>query len=511
MPSVLALDQGTTGSTALVISVKGHVVARAYREFTQHFPKPGWVEHDASEIWQVTLDVAREALAQLEETPAAIGITNQRETVVAWDRRSGQPLARALVWQDRRTAGRCRELRAERGDEWIAQRTGLVWDPYFSGTKMEWLLREVPEVRRAVVEGRAAFGTIDSWLIYRLTSGAAHVTDHTNASRTLLYNIDAQDWDPELLALFGVPRESLPAIGRSSGVVGVADPAHLGAELPIAGIAGDQQAALFGQGCWEPGQAKNTYGTGAFLLMVVGGGRGKGKRVAGSGKREGESDGTGERGVLTTVACDAAGAPIFALEGSIFIAGAAMQWLRDGLGIIERASDSDEMAAAVTDTGGVYFVPAFVGLGAPHWEPEARGTIVGLTRGSSRAQLVRAALEAMAFGTRDVLEAMSAASGVPLTQLKVDGGAAANDWLMQFQTDTLGVQVARPDVVETTALGAAGLAGLATGVWRNAEEFLANRSYRWFEPAARRDVEYREWRRAVDTALWWARARPDAP
>ncbi|MDH3289621.1 MAG: glycerol kinase GlpK [Gemmatimonadota bacterium] len=504
MPSVLALDQGTTGSTALVISAEGRVVARAYREFTQHFPKPGWVEHDASEIWQVTLDVAREALAQVEETPAAIGITNQRETVVAWDRTSGQPLARALVWQDRRTAGRCRELRAERGDEWIAQRTGLVWDPYFSGTKIEWLLREVPEVRKAAVEGRAAFGTIDSWLIYQFTSGAAHVTDHTNASRTLLYDIGAQDWDPDLLALFGVPRESLPSIGRSSGVVGVADPSHLGAELPIAGIAGDQQAALFGQGCWEPGQAKNTYGTGAFLLMVVGS---EWRRVQGAAGRE---RGAG-RGVLTTVACDAAGAPTFALEGSIFIAGAALQWLRDGLGIIERAADSEKLAAAVTDTGGVYFVPAFVGLGAPHWEPEARGTIVGLTRGSSRAHLVRAALEAMAFGTRDVLEAMTDASGVPLTQLKVDGGAAANDWLMQFQTDTLGVRVARPDVVETTALGAAGLAGLATGVWRNAEEFLANRSYRWFEPAARRDVEYREWRRAVDTALSWARARPDAP
>ncbi len=499
MPSVLALDQGTTGSTALVIAADGRVAARAYREFTQHFPAPGWVEHDAEEIWRVTVDVAREALAQVEETPAAIGITNQRETVVAWDRTSGEPLCRALVWQDRRTAGRCRELRAARGDAWIAERTGLVWDPYFSGTKIEWMLREVPDVQRAAAEGRAAFGTIDSWLTYRLTSGTAHVTDHTNASRTLLYDITAHDWDPELIELFGVPRESLPAIHRSSEVVGVADPVHLGAALPIAGIAGDQQAALYGQGCWEPGQGKNTYGTGAFLLMVIGAG--------GSGKRETGSDGGGPRGVLTTVACDAAGAPIYALEGSIFIAGAAMQWLRDGLGIIERASDSAELAAGVADTGGVYFVPAFVGLGAPHWEPEARGTIVGLSRGSRRAHLVRAALEAMAFGTRDVLEAMSAASGVPLTELKVDGGAAANDWLVQFQTDTLGVPVARPDVVETTALGAAGLAGLATGVWRNAADFLASRSYQWFHPAGARDAEYREWQRAVETALWWARSR----
>lgn len=509
MPSVLALDQGTTGSTALVIAADGHVGGRAYREFTQHFPTPGWVEHDAEEIWRVTVDVAREALAQVDETPAAIGITNQRETVVAWDRTSGAPLCRALVWQDRRTAGRCRELRTERGDEWIARRTGLVWDPYFSGTKIEWMLREVPEVRRAAAEGRVAFGTIDSWLTYRLTSGQAHVTDHTNASRTLLYDIDARDWDPELLELFAVPRESLPAIHRSSEVVGVTDPIHLGTELPIAGIAGDQQAALYGQGCWEPGRAKNTYGTGAFLLLVIGAGREKGEQR--SGKREAGSDGGGARGVLTTVACDATGGPIFALEGSIFIAGAAMQWLRDGLGIIERASDSAELAASVADTAGVYFVPAFVGLGAPHWEPEARGTIVGLTRGSRRAHLVRAALEAMAFGTRDVLETMSAVSGVPLAELKVDGGAAANDWLMQFQTDTLGVPVARPDVVETTALGAAGLAGLATGVWPSAEEFLASRTYHWFQPAARREAEYREWRRAVETALWWARARPDGP
>ncbi len=503
MSSVLALDQGTTGSTALVIAADGRVVARAYREFTQHFPRPGWVEHDAEEIWRVTLEVAREALAQVDETPAAIGITNQRETVVAWDRTSGTPLGRALVWQDRRTADRCRKLRAEHGDAWIARRTGLVWDPYFSGTKIEWMLREVPDVRRAAAEGRVAFGTIDTWLTYRLTSGAAHVTDHTNASRTLLYDIASHDWDPELLELFGVPRESLPSIHRSSEVVGMADPRHLGAELPIAGIAGDQQAALFGQGCWQPGQAKNTYGTGAFLLMVVGE-----EWEAGSGKGEAGSE-KGGHGVLTTVACDAAGAPIFALEGSIFIAGAAIQWLRDGLGIIERASDSAELAASVVDTGGVYFVPAFVGLGAPHWEPEARGTIVGLTRGSGRAHLVRAALEAMAFGTRDVLEAMSTASGVPLAELKVDGGAAANDWLVQFQTDTLGVRVARPDVVETTALGAAGLAGLATGVWRDATHFLASRSYQWFEPAVSREAEYREWRRAVGTALGWARSRVD--
>jgi len=490
MPSILALDQGTTGSTALVIAADGRVLSRAYREFTQHFPAPGMVEHDAEEIWRVTLEVAREALDQCGETPAGIGVTNQRETVVAWDRASGAPLHRALVWQDRRTAQRCRELSTELGDAYIADRTGLVWDPYFSGTKIEWLLEHVPDLRARAEAGEAVFGTIDAWLIHRLTSGAAFVTDHTNACRTLLYNLERRAWDPELLDLFGVPQASLPEIRPSSGIVGAADPAHLGAEIPIAGIAGDQQAALFGQGCWQPGQAKCTYGTGAFLLMSVG------EKVPRLG------EGTG---VLATVACDEAGQPNYALEGSIFVAGAAVQWLRDGLEIIGSAAETEALAAGIDDTGGVYFVPAFVGLGAPHWEPEARGTIVGLTRGTGRAHLVRAALEAMAYGTREVADAMTAVSGVAPRELKADGGAAANDWLMQFQADVLAARVARPDVVETTAVGAAGLAGLATGVWPEAERFLESRSYSWFEPGSRREEGYAEWRRAVDAALHWAR------
>jgi glycerol kinase len=491
MSAILALDQGTTGSTALVIGDDGHVASRAYREFTQHFPAPGMVEHDAEEIWRVTLETAREAVRQGGVEPVAIGITNQRETVVAWDRRTGTPLHHALVWQDRRTAARCRALQADLGEEWVARRTGLVWDPYFSATKIEWLLAEVPELRERAEAGDAVFGTIDAWLVFRLTGGRAFVTDHTNASRTLLYNLAQQDWDEELLELFGVPRVSLPEIRRSSEIVGTAEAEHLGVEIPIAGIAGDQQAALFGQGCWGPGQAKCTYGTGAFLLMSLGG-------ELPADPRRG--------GVLTTVSCDAQGAPSYALEGSIFVAGAAVQWLRDGLQIIEHATETEAMAREVPDTAGVAFVPAFVGLGAPHWEAEARGTIVGLTRGTTRAHLVRAALEAMAYSTRDVAESMTATSGIPLAELKADGGAAANDWLMQFQADALGVRVARPDVVETTALGAAGLAGLATGVWSNPDAFLASRSYRWFEPGSPPAGGHAAWRRAVESALHWARA-----
>ena len=495
MSAILALDQGTTGSTALVIGADGRVVSRAYREFTQHFPAPGMVEHDAEEIWQVTLQTAREAVGQAGVDPIAIGITNQRETVVAWDRSSGAPLHHALVWQDRRTAARCRTLRAELGDDWVAQRTGLVWDPYFSATKIEWLLGQVPELRPRAAAGDAVFGTVDAWLVFRLTGGRAFVTDHTNASRTLLYNVARRDWDDELLELFGVPRASLPDIERSSGIVGTAQAEHLGIEIPIAGIAGDQQAALFGQGCWDAGQAKCTYGTGAFLLMSVG--------AELPGARAGS-------GVLTTLSCDAEGGPSYALEGSIFIAGAAVQWLRDGLRVIDRAAETEGMAQEVPDTGGVSFVPAFVGLGAPYWEAEARGTIVGLTRGTSRAHLVRAALEAMAYSTRDVVESMAAASGVALAEVKADGGAAANDWLMQFQADVLGVRVARPDVVETTALGAAGLAGLATGVWSSADAFLEGGRYHWFDPGREPAGGYPAWRRAVSAALHWARdASPD--
>jgi glycerol kinase len=491
MPSILALDQGTTGSTALTIAADGRVLSRVYREFTQHFPEPGMVEHDAEEIWQVTLEVARQAAEQSGETPTAIGITNQRETVVVWDRASGEPLHHALVWQDRRTAQRCRDLQAELGDAYIAGRTGLVWDPYFSATKIEWLLGHVSGLREKVAAGEAVFGTIDSWLVHRLTRGASFVTDHTNASRTLLYNLERRDWDPELLELFGVPRESLPEIRPSSGDLGTASAELLGSPVPIAGMAGDQQAALYGQGCWEPGQAKCTYGTGAFLLMTVGA---ELPRT------------TPDSGVLTTVSCDAAGAPAYALEGSIFIAGAAVQWLRDGLGVIDRAADTEGLAAGIADTGGVYFVPALVGLGAPHWESEARGTIVGVTRGTGRAELVRSALEAMAYSTREVAERMAQASGVGLAELKADGGAAANDWLMQFQADALGARVARPDVVDTTALGAAGLAGLAAGTWPDPQAFLESREYTWFEPERNMDGGYAGWRRAVETALFWARS-----
>jgi glycerol kinase len=492
MRSVLALDQGTTGSTALVIGDDGRVLGRGYREFTQHFPSPGEVEHDADELFRVTLEAARDALAQAKTTPAALGITNQRETVVAWERGTGRPLHRALVWQDRRTAARCRELQASKGDAFIAERTGLVWDPYFSGTKVEWLLQHVPGLRERAQAGDALFGTVDSWLIYRLTDGAAFVTDHTNASRTLLYNIHRRDWDLELLTLLGVPRGSLAAVRRSSEVVGLALARHLGIELPIAGIAGDQQAALFGQGCWDAGQSKCTYGTGAFLLMNIG----QNARGAGGGG-----------GVLATIACDAKGEPCYALEGSVFIAGAAVQWLRDGVGIIKSAAETEALARSVPDTGGVYFVPALTGLGSPYWNAEARGTIVGLTRGTTRAHLVRATLESMTFGTRDVVDAMAARSGVALAALKVDGGAAANDWMMQYQADVLGVPVERPDMVETTALGAAALAGLATGVWREPGAFAASRTYRVFKPGARRDADYAGWKRAVAATLAWARDR----
>ncbi|MBI4419952.1 MAG: glycerol kinase GlpK, partial [Gemmatimonadetes bacterium] len=485
------IDQGTTGSTALVVGDDGRLLGRGYREFTQHFPQPGWVEHDADEIWRITLDAAREALGQAPGPPAALGITNQRETIVAWERKTGKPLHRALVWQDRRTADRCRALREQLGPQWIAARTGLVWDPYFSATKIEWLLSNVKGLRRKAEGGDAVFGTIDSWLVFRLTSGHAFVTDHTNASRTLLYNIGSRAWDDELLELFGVPRGSLAAIRGSSEIVGITDGEHLGMEVPVAGIAGDQQAALFGQACWAPGQAKCTYGTGAFLLLNIGAHR----------------SGGADSGLLTTVACDARGQAVYALEGSVFIAGAAIQWLRDGLGLVAHASETEALARGVADSGGVYFVPAFVGLGAPYWEAEARGTIVGLTRGTTRSHLVRAALEAMAYSTRDVMDAMAGGSGVSLSELKTDGGAAANDWLMQFQADVLGVRVARPDVVETTALGAAGLAGLAAGVWKKPEEFAASRHYARFEPARSLDRAYEGWRRAVETALFWARKK----
>ena len=490
MTAVLALDQGTTGSTALVVSADGRVLGRGYREFTQHFPSPGEVEHDAEEILRVTVDAAREAIAQAKVTPQAIGITNQRETICAWERATGRPVHRAIVWQDRRTAARCAQLEKQKKSALVRSRTGLVIDPYFSATKVEWLLEHVKGLRKRAKDGDVVFGTIDSWLIFRLTNGKTFATDHTNASRTMLFDIGRRVWDRDLLKLFGVPADALPDVRNSSGDFGTTASEHFGTELPISGVAGDQQAALFGQGCWAPGQAKNTYGTGAFLLLNT-------------GKKRAQS----KRGLLTTLACGPRGEPVYALEGSVFIAGAAMQWLRDGLGIIARAAESEPLARSVEDTGGVYFVPAFVGLGAPHWEPNARGTIVGLTRGSSRAHLVRAALEAMAFSTKDVLDAMQADAKLKLSSLQVDGGAAANDWLMQFQADVLGVRVARPDLVETTALGAAGLAGLGAGLWKSADDFLAGRQFTTFAPQAQRRVvqgRAAEWHRAVQAALHWA-------
>ncbi|MFL6110647.1 MAG: FGGY family carbohydrate kinase, partial [Catenulispora sp.] len=389
MSSILALDQGTTGSTALLVHQDGTILGRGYREFTQSYPQPGWVEHDPEEIVRVSLEAMREALAASGEPPAGLGITNQRETVVMWERASLAPVGPAIVWQDRRTADRCRELRDNGAEALLRQRTGLVADPYFSATKLEWLLRD-PVLRRRAERGELAAGTVESWLVARLTGGRVHVTDHTNASRTLLYSLDDRAWDPELLALFGVPSALLPAIVPSAGVVGETDPSLLGVALPIAGLAGDQQAALFGQGCCVEGAAKNTYGTGAFLLVFTGSSR--------------PSPGPG---ILATAACGPRGEPAFALEGSVFIAGAAVQWLRDGLGLLATAAESEALAATVPDTGGVSFVPAFVGLGTPHWEAEARGTITGITRGTSRAHLVRAALEAMAFSSAELLEAMA--------------------------------------------------------------------------------------------------------
>jgi glycerol kinase len=460
----------------------GRVLGRGYRELTQHFPRPGWVEHDPEELWSGTHAAAGAALAAARASArdlAAIGITNQRETVVLWDRASGAPLHRAIVWQDRRTAERCRRLDAEL----LAAKTGLVPDPYFSATKLEWLLNEL-----GPKPADTAFGTVDSWLVHRLTRGRAHVTDYTNASRTLLFDIEARRWDPELLALFRVPAEILPAVLPSAGIFGIADASWFGAEVPIAGIAGDQQAALFGQGCHQPGTAKNTYGTGAFVLLNTGGSRVRSKR-----------------GLLTTLACDARGAPAYALEGAIFVAGAAVQWLRDGLGLIAAAEETAALARSVPETGGVVFVPAFVGLGAPHWESGARGAIFGLTRGTTKAHLARAALEAMAFSTREVLDAMRADAGLELAELKVDGGAAANDWLMQFQADVLGVPVVRPDVVESTALGAAGLAGLATGVWTSAAAFAEARRSTTFRPERAVRAEWDEWNRAVRGTIAWTR------
>jgi glycerol kinase len=491
---VLALDQGTSGSTALVVDPEGAVRARGYAELPQHYPRPGWVEHDPEDIWRTTGEAARHALAAAGITGAdvaAVGITNQRETTIVWERATGTPIHRAIVWQCRRTAPGCDALRARGVEPLIRERTGLVLDAYFSGTKIAWLLDHVPWARRRAGRGELAFGTVDSWLLWKLTGGLVHATDVTNASRTLCLDLRTVDWDPELLALLDVPREVLPALLDSSGPCGeTVDVGWLPAGVPITGIAGDQQAALFGQACYAAGDAKNTYGTGCFVLLNTG-----------------DVPVASASGLVTTIAWRLRGRTTYALEGSIFVAGAAVQWLRDGLGLVARADETRALAESVPDTGGVYFVPAFVGLGAPHWDPYARGTIVGLTRGTTRAHVVRAALEAIAYQTRDVLEAMTADAGLAPRALKVDGGAVANDFLCQFQADVLDVDVLRPRVIETTGLGAAYLAGLGVGLWSSidavAARHVVERTFRPRMDDAARARGYDGWRRAVDRARAW--------
>jgi glycerol kinase len=492
---VLSIDQGTTGTTALVFDRAGRVRGRGYSEFTQHYPRPGWVEHDAEEIWRVSLGAVRDALSSAETDARelrAVGVTNQRETVVAWERTTGRPVSRAIVWQDRRTAARCDELRARGLEGLIRERTGLVLDPYFSGTKIEWLLENVEGLRGRAERGEVAFGTVDSWLVWKLTGGRVHSTDVSNASRTLLFDINKLSWDEELLALFGVPRRSLPEVLPSSFVLGETEPTEFfGARVAVAGVAGDQQAALFGQGCYEPGMVKNTYGTGSFLL-------------ANTGRKPVPSS----TGLLTTVAWQLGDeAAEYALEGSIFVTGAAVQWLRDGLRIISRAEETEALARSLQSNEGVYFVPALAGLGAPHWDAYARGAIVGLTRGTTRAHIVRAALESICYQTRDVVSAMERDSGVRLKEVRVDGGAVGNSFLMQFQSDILGAAVVVPEVTETTAAGAAYLAGLAVGFWRDRAEIASRlRAARRYEPrmgAPERERLHRRWLRAVEHAKEW--------
>ncbi len=485
---ILAIDQGTTGSTAMVFDERGRVRGKGYAEFPQYYPKPGWVEHNPEEIWKVTKRVIGKALRAARTKPAglaAIGITNQRETTVVWDRRNGEPVHNAIVWQDRRTAAICQELKEEGHEAAIRRKTGLVVDPYFSGTKVKWLLDNVRGLRKKTAH--LAFGTIDSWLIWKLTGGETHVTDYTNASRTLLYDIYRRCWDASLLDTLEVPAEMLPQVVPSSGVVATTAKSVFGAEVPIAGIAGDQQAALFGQACFEPGLVKNTYGTGCFVLMYTG-----------------DKPVRSRKGLVTTIACAADGSPGYALEGSVFVAGAAVQWLRDGLRILKSAQRSEKMALKVESALGVYVVPAFVGLGAPYWDPDARGAIVGLTRGVGREHIVRATLESLAYQTRDVVDTMAAESKRSLAGMRVDGGAAANDFLMQFQADILKAPVDRPKLVETTALGAALLAGRGVGLWKTAAQLKKVREPdRIFKPAMRpkeREELYGGWRKAVAAA-----------
>ena len=483
---ILALDQGTTSSRAILFDQTGGIRALVQKEFQQIFPQAGWVEHDPVEIWSSQLQVAIEVLDGVEKRDiAAIGITNQRETTVVWDRTTGKPVYNAIVWQDRRTADTTVRLKKERLEPVFQSKTGLVLDPYFSGTKIKWILENIEGARKKADQGKLAFGTIDSWLVWNLTGGQHHITDVTNASRTLLYNIHEMDWDNELIDILNIPRSILPEVHPSSAVYGSTVSNLLGSEIPISGIAGDQQAALFGQNCVEPGMVKNTYGTGCFMLMNTGG-----KPVK------------SEHNLLTTIAWQLNGNVEFALEGSVFIGGAVVQWLRDGLGIIESSAEVESVASLVDDADGVYLVPAFSGLGAPHWDPHARGTIVGMTRGTTHAHIARAALEAIAYQSFDLLKAMEADSRIQLSQLRVDGGASVNNLLMQFQADLLGVPIIRPKITETTALGAAYLAGLAVGFWKNQDEISGLwKKERKFEPGMSENevkILYSCWLKAVE-------------
>ena len=489
MGLVLTIDSGTTGVRTSAVDERGVPLGYAYREFTQHFPRPGWVEHDPDEIWRAVLETLAEIVATTAEPISAIGITNQRETVVVWDRRNGQPLHRAIVWQDRRTATRCEQLQAEGHLDLVRSTTGLVLDPYFSASKLEWLFNH----GGVTADEHLAFGTVDSWLVWKLTGGR-HATDTSNACRTLLFDIGAMSWSEEMCSLFGVPMSALAEVLPSSGRFGeTTTDIPTGANVPVSGIAGDQQAALFGQRCFWPGQAKNTYGTGSFVLMNVGTERPE-----------------PVEGLLSTVAWTIGEQTTYAYEGAIFVTGAAIQWLRDGLGIIDDASETGPLAASVSDTGGVVFVPALTGLGSPHWDARARGTIVGLTRGTGRAEIVRATVESMAYQSRDVVEAMSAASGTRLTELRVDGGASVMDILLQIQADQLGVPVVRASVAETTALGAAYLAGIAEGVWSGLEDVAALSEQSDADPIfqpepdrRRADADYERWQRALSRSLAW--------
>jgi glycerol kinase len=495
MKFVLALDQGTTSSRAMVFAADGNIRGAAQQEFPQYFPQPGWVEHDADEIWASQLAVARAAVANAgiaASQLAAIGIANQRETTVLWERASGRPLAPAIVWQDRRTAKDCAALRAAGHEPIVQGKTGLLLDAYFSATKLKWLLDHIPGARSRAARGELAFGTIDTWLVWKLSAGRLHVTDPSNASRTLLYNIHSRTWDEELLRLFDIPAEVLPQVRISSEVFGECASDLLGAVIPIAGIAGDQQAATFGQACLSPGMAKNTYGTGCFMLLNTG------RQAVASSNR-----------LLTTIAWEIGGNVDYALEGSVFMGGAVVQWLRDGLGIVKSSAEVEKLAASVPDAGGIHMVPAFTGLGAPWWEGHARGTLFGMSRGTSAAHIARAALEAIAFQSADLLDGMRADAGTGLTELRVDGGAARNNLLMQFQADLLGVPAVRPRITETTALGAAYLAGLGVGFWRTPADLAAHwQVERRFEPSittARRMELRGGWHKAVRHALAWAR------